>query len=58
MICDSRLGVIDAMKDFIANTLGALLVSIIGYCYSRKRMYRDNAFGRLKDEFFDQNPKL
>jgi hypothetical protein len=56
--CDTRLGVMDTMKDFIANTAGALLVSIIGYYYSRKRMYKDNAFWKLKDEFFDGNPNL
>jgi hypothetical protein len=55
-ICDSRFGVMDTMWDMVANTLGALFVSIIGYYYCRKKMYKDNTFWRLKDQFFEQNP--
>ncbi len=55
---DTRLGVIDTMKDLIVNTVGALFVSIIGYLYCRNRMKKDSTFGRLKDEFIQENPKL
>jgi VanZ family protein len=54
----TRLGVLDTMRDFIVNTAGALIVSIIGYYYSKKRMVKDNAFWKLKDQFIEENPDL
>lgn len=35
---DTGLGLIDTMKDFIVNTIGALIVSIIGYYYCENKM--------------------
>lgn len=55
---DTRLGVIDTMKDLIMNTIGALFVSIVGYFYCRKKERKNSTFGRLKDEFIKYNPKL
>ncbi len=54
----TRLGVLDTMRDFIVNTIGALIVSVIGYKYSKKRMIKDNAFWKLKDQFIEENPDL
>ena len=55
---DTRFGLDDSMIDFIANTLGALLVSLVGYIYCKKRIVKDNAFWRLKDQFIEHNPGL
>ena len=55
---DTRLGVIDTMRDLIVNTVGALVVSVIGYFYLTARPRPDNAFGRLKDTFIRANPGL
>lgn len=55
---DTRLGLLDTMRDLIVNTIGALIVSVIGYYYSKKKMVKDNAFWRLKDQFIKENPDL
>ena len=55
---DTRLGLLDTMRDFIVNSIGALTVSIIGYCYSKRKMKNDNAFWKLKDQFVNENPDL
>ena len=55
---DTRLGVLDTMRDFIVNTIGALIVSVIGYYYSKKKLVKDNAFWMLKDQFIEENPEL
>ena len=55
---DTRLGLLDTMRDFIVNTLGALIVSVVGYYYSKRKMVRDNTFWKLKDEFIEENPDL
>lgn len=55
---DTRLGVLDTMRDLIVNTIGALLVSVIGYYYSKKKMVKDNTFWKLKDQFIEENPDL
>lgn len=54
----TRLGVLDTMKDFIVNTIGAAFVSIIGYYYSKNQMKKNKTFGKLKDEFIETNPDL
>lgn len=55
---DTRLGVHDTMHDFIVNTIGALFVSVIGYYYSKKKLVKDNAFWKLKDQFIKDNPDI
>jgi len=57
-VIDSRLGIVDTMKDLIVDALGAFIVAIIGYYYCRKKMVKDNAFWRLKDQFFNHNPDV
>ena len=57
-IMDSRLGVIDTMKDLIVDTIGAFVVAIIGYYYCKKKMVMDTTFWRLKDQFVDDNPGI
>jgi hypothetical protein len=58
IMCDTRLGVIDTMKDLMENTLGALVVSFIGYFYLKKRMINNNLFWKIKEQFIEENPKL
>jgi len=54
---DSRLGVRDTMHDLIIDFIGALLISIRGYYYSKKR--DTNApFWKIKDQFIEDNPEL
>lgn len=55
---DTRLGLIDTMRDFIVNTIGALFVSILGYYYSKKKMGSESTFVKLKDQFINENPNL
>ena len=55
---DSRLGLMDTMKDLTVDAIGAFVVAIIGYYYCRKKMVKDNTFWRLKDQFVDHNPGL
>jgi len=55
---DTRFGVMDTMIDLIADSLGALLVSIVGYFYCKKRAGADDAFGKIKDQFIEKNPNL
>ena len=57
-VFDTRLGVIDTMRDFIVNTIGALIVSIIGYYYSKRKLVKDVTFWKLKDQFIEENPEL
>ncbi|MDY6916044.1 MAG: hypothetical protein SVM86_07000 [Candidatus Cloacimonadota bacterium] len=55
---DTRLGVIDTMRDLIVNSLGALFISIIGYFYSKRKLKKDSSFAKLTNEFFRENPEL
>ncbi len=55
---DTRLGLIDTMRDLIVNSIGALTVSVIGYYYSKQKMKNDSAFWKLKDQFIEENPDL
>lgn len=55
---DTRLGVIDTMRDLAVNTLGALLASIIGYYYSKRKISSASPFTKLKNQFIEENPSL
>ncbi len=55
---DTRLGLLDTMRDLIVNSIGALFVSVVGYYYSKKKMVKDNTFWVLKDKFIEENPEL
>ena len=55
---DTRLGVLDTMKDIIVNSIGALFVSIMGYFYCKKNMIKEHTFWKLKDQFIKENPDL
>ena len=57
-LMDSRLGVIDTMKDLIVDAIGAFIVAIIGYYYCKKKMVIDNTFWRLKEQFVGDNPGI
>ena len=50
-----KSGLVDTMWDLIVDSLGALLVSIIGYFYIKGR--RKTIFGRLMKKFTKENPK-
>lgn len=55
---DTRLGVKDTMKDLIVDTIGALVVSVIGYYHLKKRNDDDSAFWSLHKQFIKDNPEL
>ncbi len=57
-VFDTRLGVIDTMRDLIVNTLGALLVSVIGYFHIKHRKDGDSAFWGFHRKFVKANPEL
>jgi len=57
-VCDTRLGVIDTMRDLIVDSLGALFVSISAYFYTKKKMLNESKFWKLKEQFIDENPDL
>ncbi len=54
--CDTRLGVIDTMYDFILNTIGALIASVIGYIYLKKGDHF--LINGVIKRFSDKNPRL
>jgi len=54
--CDSRLGVMDTMTDFLLNTLGAVFASVLGYFYLKKGEHI-LLNGTIK-KFVDNNPRL
>lgn len=54
--CDSRLGLMDTMKDFMLNGIGAIFASVLGYIYIKKgEQFLLN--GMIK-RFIENNPKL
>ncbi|HCX73050.1 MAG TPA: hypothetical protein DHM37_04960 [Candidatus Cloacimonas sp.] len=55
---DTRLGVIDTMRDLIVNAISACFISIIGFFYSKKKLKKDSSFAKLTEEFVENNPKL
>jgi hypothetical protein len=54
--CDTRLGVIDTMYDFILNTVGALFASVIGYIYLKKEDHF--LLNNIIKKFSSKNPHL
>jgi hypothetical protein len=54
--CNTRLGVIDTMIDFILDTIGALFASILGYIYLKKG--DQFLLNGLINKFVDKNPHL
>ena len=57
-LCNSRTGVMDTMSDLVEGAVGALIVSVIGFYYCKKKMIQDNVFWKLKDQFIEENPNL
>ncbi len=55
---DTRLGVKDTMKDLIVDTIGALVVSLIGYFHLKRKKDEDSAFWSLHRQFMKDNPEL
>ncbi|MCL2065269.1 MAG: hypothetical protein FWG98_13000 [Candidatus Cloacimonetes bacterium] len=55
---DTRLGVLDTMKDLIVDALGALFVAVMGYFYCKKQMKQESTFWKAKDHFIEENPDL
>lgn len=55
---NTRLGLLDTMRDLILDTAGALVVSVIGYTYSKKKLQKDSTFWKMKDLFIEENPEL
>jgi len=54
--CNTRLGVVDTMIDFILDTIGALFASLFGYIYLKKGDHF--LLNRLITKFVDRNPSL
>lgn len=54
--CDTRLGVIDTMKDFILNAIGALFASILGYIYLKTG--GQFLLNKIIEKFVKKNPRL
>ena len=55
---DTRLGLLDTMRDLILDTAGALVASAIGYSYSQKKLSKDGTFWKMQDLFIEENPEL
>lgn len=54
--CDTRLGLMDTMYDFILNTIGALFASVIGFIYLKKEDHF--ILNNIIKKFTDKNPRL
>lgn len=54
--CDTRLGVVDTMRDLMLDALGALAASITGYLYLKKKS--PSFFQELVKEFEEKNKHL
>jgi len=54
--CDSRVGLLDTMKDFILNTIGSGFAAILGYVYFKTG--RQFLLNGVIDDFVRKNPKL
>ena len=57
-VFDTRLGVIDTMRDLIMDATGALIVSVVGYFHMTRRKDGDSAFWALPKSFIESNPDL
>jgi hypothetical protein len=57
-VFDTRLGVIDTMRDLIMDAAGAFIVSMIGYLHITNRKHGDSAFWALHNKFIEENPDL
>ena len=55
---DTRLGVLDTMKDLIVDAVGALFVAIMGYFYCKRQEKQDSTFWKVKQHFIEDNPDL
>jgi len=51
-----KSGLVDTMWDLIVDSIGALIVSVIGYYYIKGK--KQPLFNRLLDRFVKENPKL
>lgn len=51
-----KSGLVDTMWDLIVDFIGALIVSVIGYFYLRKK--NKSLFGKILTKFMEQNPHL
>lgn len=54
--CNSRLGVMDTMKDLLLNGIGAIFASILGYIYLKKGEHF--LLNGMIKRFVENNPKL
>lgn len=57
-VFDTRLGVIDTMRDLIIDAIGALLVSVVGYIHLTVRTSKDSTFWAPHKQFIEKNPDL
>lgn len=57
-VFDTRLGVLDTMRDLIVDAIGAFIVSLIGYLHLTCKNTKDSTFWRLHRRFIEENPDL
>ncbi len=57
-VFDTRLGVIDTMRDLVVDAVGALLVSVVGYFHMTHRKDADATFWAPHKQFVEANPDL
>lgn len=57
-VFDTRLGVLDTMRDLIVDAIGALIVSVAGYFHMTRRKDGDAAFWMFHKKFVEENPEL
>ncbi len=57
-VFDTRLGVIDTMRDLIVDAIGALIVSVTGYIHMTHRKDANSVFWAMQKEFVETNPDL
>ena len=57
-VFDTRLGVLDTVRDLIVDAIGALIVSVAGYFHMTRRKDGDAAFWMFHKKFVEENPEL
>lgn len=57
-VFDTRLGVLDTMRDLIVDAVGAFVVSLVGYIHLKRKSSQDSGFWRFHQQFIEENPEL
>lgn len=57
-VMDTRLGLLDTMRDIIVDAVGALIFAIVSYRYVKLKRKQTNTVWKIKDEFMEENSDL